>query len=191
MFYPDELPRVFTDAQGREYDFHSDFREWLRLETLLTDTDIPDDIRGRLMYELIFPAEKPPFNEALAYIIYFHDCGRKPRGKGKSNGKPCYSYEHDIDLIYAAFMQAYHIDLYEVPYLHWWKFRALFLALPEDTKLSKVMGWRGTDIDRRKMSDDLADFYKEMQTIYRLPKSISEQQRIYKLKQKMKEKEQS
>lgn len=183
MFYPDELPRVFTDAQGREYDFHSDFREWMRLETLLTDTDIPDDIRGRLMYDLIFPAKKPPFDEALRFIIHFHECGRKPRGKSsKGTGKLCYSYEYDSDLIYAAFMQAYHIDLYDIPYLHWWKFRAMFLALPEETKLRKVMGWRETDIDRRKMSDELADFYKEMQSVYRLPKSISEQQRIYRIK---------
>lgn len=35
------------------------------------------------------------------------------------------TYDADASCIYAAFRQAYHIDLIEIPYLHWWAFLAL------------------------------------------------------------------
>ena len=51
------------------------------------------------------------------------------RLKGLSNGKPGYSFELDADLIHAAFMGQYGIDLNTVEYLHWWKFMTLFGGL--------------------------------------------------------------
>lgn len=53
----------------------------------------------------------------------------------------------DFDLIYASFMQAYHIDLYEQRgLLSWPRFFDLFQGLPEDTKIREVMGISGRDI---------------------------------------------
>lgn len=62
-----------------------------------------------------------------------------------SDGKvhSCLSYEKDSSAIYAAFKQAYQIDLYrERGKLHWVKFLMLLNNIPEDTKLSKIIGYR-------------------------------------------------
>lgn len=46
------------------------------------------------------------------------------RGKCGENVAPMYSFLYDQQMIFAAFMQQYHIDLTEKT-LHWWKFKAL------------------------------------------------------------------
>lgn len=56
-------------------------------------------------------------------------------------------FSQDAALIYAAFYQAYGIDLIEQRgKLHWKKFVALFGGLPSDTRLSDVMRIRQTPI---------------------------------------------
>lgn len=97
----------------------------------------------------------------------------------------CYSFEYDDALIFSAFMQMYHIDLSQVSFLHWWKFRALFYALPEDTKLVKVMGYRSIEIDKKTMPSERVKFLTEMKKVYKLPKSLSEVQRLEKIKKMM------
>lgn len=49
------------------------------------------------------------------------------------------SFEQDAPFIYAAFRQAYGIDLFqEQGKLQWWEFVALHGALPSDTRLSDI-----------------------------------------------------
>ena len=69
-----------------------------------------------------------------------------------------------MDLIYAAFMQQYHIDLLTVN-LHWYEFKSLFDGLTENTQLIKVIGYRTTEIDKmpkeqRKEALRLKEFWK-------------------------------
>ena len=45
-------------------------------------------------------------------------------------------------------MQAYGIDLTSVD-LHWHMFKALFLSLPEDTKIKQIMQMRGYKKDNK------------------------------------------
>ena len=47
--------------------------------------------------------------------------------------------EFDNDLIYSAFKDQYSIDLQEIEYLHWWKFKAMFDALKDDNKIVEIM----------------------------------------------------
>ena len=50
-------------------------------------------------------------------------------------------FEQDAWAIYSAFRQAYGIDLHRHR-LHWWVFLDLLRALPDDTKLSQIIGIR-------------------------------------------------
>lgn len=53
------------------------------------------------------------------------------------------SFEQDAPFIYAAFRQAYGIDLFqEQGKLQWWEFVALLGALPSDTRLSNIIDIR-------------------------------------------------
>ena len=67
-------------------------------------------------------------------------------------------------MIYAAFLSEYGIDLQDVEDLHWWKFSALFDALPDDTKIKQVMRIRGMDTSGLKKKEikrlnDLKKYY--------------------------------
>ena len=98
---------------------------------------------------------------------------------GGSGGKPI-DYEKDTSLIYAAFRQAYGIDLFEMQgKLHWIKFLMLLNNLPEDTKLSKVIGYRTTVMPpRNKHNKAEVDHAIKMKNVYRLeesPEKVNEQ----------------
>ena len=65
---------------------------------------------------------------------------------GKSD-KKVFDFVQDAELIYAAFMQTYHIDLIDTP-LHWWKFGALLSGLPSDTRFAEVVQIRTMEIPK-------------------------------------------
>lgn len=87
-----------------------------------------------------------------------------------------YDLEYDSEYIYAAFLEQYGIDLSDIPYLHWWKFLALFKGL-HDCKMTDIMGYRGAEI-----TDDMPKsrqaFLLDMQELYELPVSLTERRRI-------------
>lgn len=61
----------------------------------------------------------------------------------KRPAERCFDFLQDSDLIYAAFKQAYGIDLYqEQGKLHWLQFKALMAGLPSNTKLAEVISIR-------------------------------------------------
>ena len=65
----------------------------------------------------------------------------------KQNNKKVFDFVQDSELIYAAFMQTYRIDLIDTP-LHWWKFQALMSGLPSNTRFSDVVQIRAMDIPK-------------------------------------------
>lgn len=76
-------------------------------------------------------------------------------------------YNVDADLIYAAFIQVYGIDLIEQQgKLHWSKFQALMNGLPEGTTLSTIMGYRA--YDETQESKDHKQFMREQKRKYSL-----------------------
>ena len=57
---------------------------------------------------------------------------------------PMYSFSKDADIIFAAFMGKYGIDLTKED-LHWYVFRSLFSALSEDNPFRTVLKIRSAD----------------------------------------------
>ena len=74
-------------------------------------------------------------------VVWFYACGKRWREKragaveGATEVQRIYSFEHDDDYIYSAFLTQYHIDLQDIEYLHWWKFKALLRTLSSDLEL--------------------------------------------------------
>lgn len=87
-----------------------------------------------------------------------------------------YALDYDFPYIYAAFLERYGIDLIDIPYLHWWKFRALFRGL-HDCKFTEIVGIRATEITSD-MSESRQRQIEEQQEIYALPVSLSERRKI-------------
>ena len=65
-----------------------------------------------------------------------------------------FDFEQDAEYIYASFLQAYGIDLFErldldgQKPLHWCEFMALFKALPENTRMSQIISIRAQEIPK-------------------------------------------
>lgn len=86
-------------------------------------------------------------------MLWFYRGGKAEQKRGKRKGAApsrIYDFEQDDAYIYAAFVSQYGIDLNDVEYMHWWKFRALFHALTDDNEIVKIMGYRSIDIGKIK-----------------------------------------
>ena len=90
--------------------------------------------------------------------------------KNSGSAGKAIDYKKDTGLLYAAFMQAYGMDLYEQRgKLHWVKFVTLLNNMPDDTRLSKVMGYRVSKIPpATKYNRQEVMRLKELRDIYRL-----------------------
>ena len=88
-----------------------------------------------LYYLLKKPPKKPSVEllKAVVGILF----------KPSKGGEKKFDFVQDAELIYAAFYQAYGIDLIqEQGKLHWWKFSALLNGLPSDTRFSEIVSIR-------------------------------------------------
>ncbi|WP_455462497.1 Gp15 family bacteriophage protein [Streptococcus salivarius] len=83
--------------------------------------------------------------------------------------KAPYDIRYDGDYIYASFLQAYGIDLFDVQgKLHWKKFNALLSGLPEGTKFMeavKIRKWKPQKGDSAEYKEEM----RKLQKDYALP----------------------
>ncbi len=141
------LPNAI-EVHGQVFLLNTDFRPWLQYPGILREN-----------LQELFIDHAPPLltREALEQLDGFYmPPAELPRGS--STGVPLVDWDLDADLIYAAFMQAYSIDLIETG-MHWHKFLALFSALPEETLMVKIMSYRaytGQDKDMLELRDKWA-----------------------------------
>lgn len=86
--------------------------------------------------------------------------------------KAPYDIRFDGDYIYASFLQAYGIDLFDVQgKLHWKKFNALLSGLPEGTKFMevvKIRKWKAQKGDSAEYKEEM----RKLQKDYALPNDI-------------------
>lgn len=83
--------------------------------------------------------------------------------------KRLYNLRYDGDYVFASFMQAYRIDLIEeIGKLHWKKFNALLVGLPEGTKFVEVLKIRSYE-PQKGDSPEYIEKMRELQREFRLP----------------------
>lgn len=169
---------------GSEIGINADFRASLSFETMLMEKE------GRSEEEIIIQAldlyyddrwKAMPYEsgrEAIEKMLWFYRCGRPDPKQKKSRLKaPPYSYDYDAPYIYAAFLEQYGVDLQAVNFLHWWKFRAMFDALAENTRIMEVIKIRAIELDGN-MNKEQKAYYRKMKKLYELPrKEKSEEQK--------------
>lgn len=174
----DDLPCTVIVADT-QIPINTDYRTGILFEQTLNDPAMPDNEKLNTVLQLYYGDavfslldDMDTVQEALNGIMWFYRCGADETAgsetEGDASGKDLpFSYEHDAGYIYAAFMEAYGIDLTKNR-LHWWQFRALFLGLPETVLFCKIMGYRTMEIPA-KMSKEKKKFYQRMKRIYKIP----------------------
>ncbi|WP_099205886.1 bacteriophage Gp15 family protein [Scatolibacter rhodanostii] len=173
-----EIAPQSVRIEGQDYFFDADFRNVIKFEMLMEDSTIDEQTKGFLALNLFFEDIPTDIASAFDCILSLYspeaETDNKKTGTGKQ--KRIYSFEHDSDYIYAAFLADYGIDLQETEYLHWWKFRALFKGLKPDNMICKIMEYRAADLS--KLKGEEKKFYQRMQRQFALPISKSEQEKL-------------
>lgn len=162
-------------------DFNSDFRTCVTFEIMMQNPKYSIQAKTYQALKLFYPKiqDIKDVSKALEDIIWFYSCGKNEKEKTSrknKNSKQIYSYVFDDDLIYSAFKDQYKVDLEEIEYLHWWKFKAMFNGLKSDNKIVEIMGYRAMDLSKIK-DKDMKKYYKELQEEYKLPDMRSEEEK--------------
>lgn len=170
----DLLPEE-VEIEGNRYAINSDFRVSILFEQLMQSEEFSNEDKGYMALNLYYEEVPSDLILAVENMLWFYKCGKEVEelnsgdegGTGSSQNQ-IYCFDNDDDYIYSAFLDQYGIDLQDIEYLHWWKFKAMFKSLKEDNKISKIMGYRSMSI-----SDDMSDsekkYYKELKRLYSLP----------------------
>ena len=166
----DKLPKEVNGIA-----INTDFRVSILFELLAQDNTIPRQLKLIKALQLYYPNlnQLKDYEKAMEDIFWFYRCGKELANSNEVNvnrnkRNQIYSYEFDDHYIYSAFLQQYHIDLQEIDYMHWWKFRALFDGLNETTEIVKIMEYRSIDLSKIKDSER-RNYYKRMKKLYALP----------------------
>ncbi|MCM6843414.1 bacteriophage Gp15 family protein [Latilactobacillus curvatus] len=129
-----EADRLYVFLGTMLHDYGGDLLDTLDFET---QVDIGKQIIEQINSE---PIENQPV-----------DLEGNPMPQPKRDGEQLVSFLFDAKYIYAAFMQAYGIDLIEQQgSLHWSKFSALLNALPDNTLMRQIIDIRKTNLNEIK-----------------------------------------
>ncbi|EAG4161376.1 hypothetical protein CAV26_11345 [Listeria monocytogenes] len=183
--------------ENEDYQLDLTFDNVLRVLELNGDTRLEDYFRVNLAIEVLFENKTPwsqldednPYQsiqeKSLVLIDIFEnyivkddakgiqydiDGNKMPvaTGEGKEE-QACYSLTQDSDYIYASFLQDYNIDLIDVRgKLHWYKFRALFDSLRDDTAIKSIMNIRQTELPTGKGSEKEREALIKLKNHYKL-----------------------
>lgn len=175
----DELP-TSVSVDGEDYSINTDFRIGIMFEQLMLDNSVNQDDKLFHALHLYFGKYIPQnFPAAVDGLLWFYRCGEDDdlvvKKAHKAAEKRFYDYDFDAPYIYSAFMEQYGVDLQDAP-LHWWKFRAMFKSLRDDTEFRKIMGYRAVQITSS-MTQSQKEFYSKMKQEYALPVSKDEAQK--------------
>jgi len=135
------------NVDGKLFSIKTDFRDWLNFSRVVNTKDaVIDDV------DFIYINEVPPAaykRKAFEKMLeFFQPKSELPRKMPGASAGKVLDYELDADLIYAAFMEQYRIDLMETDekghavQMHWHIFLTLLQGL-HNTKLNEIMSWRG------------------------------------------------
>lgn len=163
------LPNVIKIG-GKPYSIHTDFRYWLEFYDLITHNDLEELTNKDFLF--LFKNDVPIFQDFFEELInFFVNPNATPNGNGGSS-EQMFDYILDGEYIYASFMQVYGIDLTSVN-MHWHKFKALFISLPDYCKMRNIMAYRGYEKETKKY-EQLAKERKEEWTLPRKESKIDE-----------------
>lgn len=174
----DVLPKtVIIDSLA--YEINSNFRESILFELMMQDEDFTDEEKIYQALSIYYPQIPENLDEAIKEMLSFYKCGKEDEyentdsSASKSSSTKIYDFDYDADYIYSAFLSQYNIDLQDIEYLHWWKFKTMFNGLNSDNKIVEIMGYRSIKLNSIK-DEEQRKHYRKLQKLYKLPTNKNE-----------------
>lgn len=163
------LPESVLTRDGEPVQIDADFRTVLRCLRVLDDPDVSDRDKVYLLMRWFF---KGAFvQDAFELFEEFLSTGEEADGS-----PPVMDFEQDADAIYASFYMDYGIDLMEVSFLHWEKFRVLLGGLSEKTPLRGRISLR--QLDTKDMKGKTKAEAERAKRRVKLKKRVSAEEKI-------------
>lgn len=174
-FFYEEFPNT-VNVKGENIKVITDFREYIRLLDMLKDQEL-DALQKFAIIQQYFLDDIIADEEAISALSRFitmdtnyvevvgtGEC-RESQEKPKKN---LFSYSIDYPYILSGFLRDYGIDLIDIKYMHWWKFRMLFDGLSDDTEIKQRIMYRSVDLSEIKDKEERKRI-KKIQKSIQLP----------------------
>ncbi|MCL2816683.1 MAG: bacteriophage Gp15 family protein [Oscillospiraceae bacterium] len=148
--YPETI-----EIDGSIYHINADFRNILRIFDMIDNEDIPVSKKFRKLKEWFFECDLPENisgETGAEAFIDFVDVERNAETFTEyvlvnEEFEKQFCYNFDAEEIYAGFISEYGIDLVDVEFLHWYKFRILLENLPPESAFKRKVELRLMDLN--------------------------------------------
>ena len=130
-------------VNNKVYHYRDDFRTMLNVLRVFKHENVPEALKVQKAFTLLVKERKCQEKTKVLNAII----SRLLQGQTNGEGKKIIDFDVDEGLIYAAFLQAYGIDLRKAK-MPWVVFLSLLEAIPEDTKLFQVMSIRAQPVPK-------------------------------------------
>lgn len=175
MRLQDALPRGVT-VRGRFYRMDLDFRNVLRMMDVLAKEHLLPEAKAYLALRCVM--KRPPRN-TLEVLAELRGLLFPQKAKKSEIQKKITDFEQDADLIRAAFLQTYGINLYRDP-LHWFEFSSLLAGLPEGSRYSEILGIRARPMPApNKVNQQERQWLAQAKAAYALQMTDQEREKSY------------
>ena len=157
----------------RFFKLKTDFREWIKFGEVLKGKFDLTDLFFVIDEELTL-LDCAIYGDSIVkeLLNFYTNQNATPKQTENDNGEEIIDYVLDGDYIYSSYLAQYGIDLVDIEYLHWHKFKALFLGLNDGSKIKQIMSFR----NYKKSNKKEEEVRKELKEIWKLPKKENENQ---------------
>lgn len=146
---------ITVDGQG--YQLLTDFRDWIRFADMIHDTEINEYDKVQMLTLWFKTAPSRMTAEMVdALFDFYYATDLEPDADYEDDDEdtaedavikpPVFDWRIDSRYILGDFRHYYDMNLLSIDYLHWWEFRCLFAALPDDSQCQKRMAYRSIDL---------------------------------------------
>lgn len=169
------------EANGHIYKINTDYRVGIACFKALYDSELSELERYYAIEGLLLGTDVDENDCGILKekIERYLRCERE-ENKIKSEEERSYDYIQDEALTKTSIRQCYHINLNEIPYMHWYEYNELIEGLTDECVINKIREIRTTDvgkIDDQKQRDKILEL-QEMYAIKTEHKKTKEEKEI-------------
>lgn len=127
---------------GKVYKLRPAWPNVLIAADVLSDPALPDGIKISAALDLVIASQHPEDVKLLEATF----SALNP--DAKTGGKKLLDFNQDWEYIVSGILQAYGIDLYTAPRLHWMRLRSMLESIPSNTRIAEIMAIRGMEMPK-------------------------------------------
>jgi len=163
------------------YRIVTDFKDWIRFSDMMNDKDLSNDEKTSLLLNWFIDTPERLTDELIFALCDFYKVkALEPEPPEDDeieqeetvSSPPVLNWKIDAPCIIADFQRFYSINLLTAK-MHWWRFKILFSALPDNSQIMRRIGYRSVDIGQIKNADERKRIL-ELKQLYALPYELDD-----------------